>query len=308
MIKRILSIDGGGILGVFPASFLANIEKHCKINVREYFDLIVGTSTGGIIALGIGLGLSCSEILSFYQALGPKIFDRNFIYKHFKGLTKSRYSSEKLRESIENVFDNRRLSDSTVRLAIPAMRKTDAEPYVFKTAHHESYKRDYQRSAIEVALATSAAPTFFESFMSTQNVPLIDGGLWANNPACVGAIESIGVLKWPAEEVHILSIGTTKTPLKIQRKMDGYIWGNKIINTFMRAQSCAAINQAQLIVGRENFHRIDPFVTNHKLKLDSTKYIELLVELAADEERKHINALEPVFFSEKAELFKPVYR
>ena len=69
--KRILAIDGGGIKGVFPASFLATVEDSIGNNVARYFDLIVGTSTGGIIALGLGLGLSAKEILAFYEESGP---------------------------------------------------------------------------------------------------------------------------------------------------------------------------------------------------------------------------------------------
>ena len=68
--RRILAIDGGGIKGVFPASFLATVEDSIGNNVADYFDLIVGTSTGGIIALGLGLGLSAKEILRFTRNLG----------------------------------------------------------------------------------------------------------------------------------------------------------------------------------------------------------------------------------------------
>ena len=76
-MKRILAIDGGGIKGVFPAAFLATVEDTIKRNVADYFDLIVGTSTGGIIALGLGLGLSAKELLAFYEEHGPIIFKGN---------------------------------------------------------------------------------------------------------------------------------------------------------------------------------------------------------------------------------------
>jgi len=73
-MRRILSIDGGGIKGVFPASFLTTLEESLGHPIAKFFDLIVGTSTGGIIALGLGLGLSAKEILSFYEEHGPSIF------------------------------------------------------------------------------------------------------------------------------------------------------------------------------------------------------------------------------------------
>lgn len=76
-MRRILSIDGGGIKGVFPAAFLATIEQSVGGNIADYFDLIVGTSTGGIIALGLGMGLTAGEILRFYETHGPSIFGGN---------------------------------------------------------------------------------------------------------------------------------------------------------------------------------------------------------------------------------------
>jgi hypothetical protein len=90
--------------------------------------------------------------------------------------------------------------------------------------------------------------------------------------------------------------------------MEGYWWSTKIIPTVMRAQSCTAINLSQLIVGKDQYHRIDPFVTHEKLALDSIKSMQMLEELAADEERKIINRIAPIFFKEKAEQFIPIYK
>jgi uncharacterized protein len=73
---RILSLDGGGIRGVFPAAFLARLEEHLQHPIGHYFDLIAGTSTGGIIAIGLGLGLPAADILKLYVDQGPAIFDQ----------------------------------------------------------------------------------------------------------------------------------------------------------------------------------------------------------------------------------------
>ena len=85
--KRILAIDGGGIKGVFPTSVLATLEDSTGENIANYFDLIVGTSTGGIIALGLGLGLSAKEILAFYEESGPLIFGGNRRLRRLSELT-----------------------------------------------------------------------------------------------------------------------------------------------------------------------------------------------------------------------------
>src|ERR1700680_4208414 len=90
---RILSLDGGGIRGVFPAAFLARLEEHLEYPIGRYFDLIAGTSTGGIIAIGLGLGLSAGDILKLYVEQGPAIFDQehgvveNWIRQRLRGMT-----------------------------------------------------------------------------------------------------------------------------------------------------------------------------------------------------------------------------
>ena len=73
-MKRILTIDGGGIRGTFPAAFLANLEQNLEHSIGRYFDLISGTSTGGIIAIGLALGMTAMEILELYENKGPAIF------------------------------------------------------------------------------------------------------------------------------------------------------------------------------------------------------------------------------------------
>ena len=75
--RRILSIDGGGILGTFPAAFLAELEKHLKYPIGAYFDLIAGTSTGGILAIGLAMGLPASKLLDLYEKRGPEVFGQN---------------------------------------------------------------------------------------------------------------------------------------------------------------------------------------------------------------------------------------
>ena len=129
MKRRILCIDGGGILGVFPAALLAELEQHLKHPVGSYFDLIAGTSTGGIIALGLSLGHSASEILSLYQNRGPEIFDKhrgslaNFALGKFKSirqLYRNKYSSNALQEVLEEIFCDKRLGEARTRLVIPA--------------------------------------------------------------------------------------------------------------------------------------------------------------------------------------------
>jgi len=135
---RILSLDGGGIKGVFQASFLSKIETAIDDKISNYFDLIVGTSTGGIIALGLGLGFTAKQMLEFYENSGPKIFRK---HKFKLGLGKkwftSLYNQDNLRKSLEEIIGSERLlGESTKRLVIPTFNLDTGEVQVYKTSHN----------------------------------------------------------------------------------------------------------------------------------------------------------------------------
>src|SRR5216117_477496 len=119
-MRRILSIDGGGIKGVFPGSFLTTLEESLGQPIAKFFDLIVGTSTGGIIALGLGLGLSAKEILSFYEEHGPSIFRGSRVTRALRQVGISKYSSDALRAALKTVFGERKLGESSTRLVVPS--------------------------------------------------------------------------------------------------------------------------------------------------------------------------------------------
>ncbi|HEX8459218.1 MAG TPA: CBASS cGAMP-activated phospholipase [Pyrinomonadaceae bacterium] len=309
MTRRILSIDGGGIKGVFPASFLATVEDAINDRIGNYFDLIVGTSTGGIIALGLGLGLPAKEILDFYKQLGPSIFSGSRFTRAIRQLGFSKYTSTSLKESLEAKFGERRLGESLNRLVIPSLNLETGEVHIYKTAHVERLERDYKERIVDVALATSAAPTYFPTHRSAAGIPLIDGGVWANNPVGLSVVEAIGTLGWPKESLKVLSLGCTTESLDIgaARSMAlgfGY-WGLKIVNVFMSAQSSASLGTAQHLAGHDNIIRISPYVPKGRFGLDMVKEINSLQGLGDSEARKALPQLRPVFFADPAEAFQP---
>ena len=144
-----------------PAAFLATVEDTIGDNIANYFDLIVGTSTGGIIALGLGLGLPAKELLAFYEEHGPTIFKGNRVLRLLRWLGTSKYSSTPLENALRSCFGDKRLGDSKKRLVIPSLNLENGEVYIYKTAHHPRLERDYKEDAVEVALKTAAAPTYF---------------------------------------------------------------------------------------------------------------------------------------------------
>ncbi len=213
-MRRILSIDGGGIKGAFPASFLAELEAQVGDPIGRYFDLIAGTSTGGIIALGLGLGMSAAEVLRFYEHEGPRIFAGGRRRLGLRWLAKTKHNPAALRQALENALGSKTLSASTTRLVIPSLNADTGDIYLYKTPHDARVRFDGERSAVDVALATAAAPTYLPTHWPTVGPPMIDGGLWANNPIAVAVTEALGVLRWSAEEIEVLSVGCTASPLE----------------------------------------------------------------------------------------------
>lgn len=310
MTKRILTIDGGGIKGVFPVSFLSHIEEKIDGRIGEHFDLIVGTSTGGIIALGLGLGFPAKDILGFYKDHGPVIFGRNGVLGKLRSLFYAKYDQHELRSALENTFGNRKLGESSTRLVIPSFNLDTGEVYIYKTAHHERLATDYKRNAVDVALSTSAAPSYFPVHLLPNGSPLVDGGIWANNPVGLAVVEAIGVLGWPASDIKVLSIGCTSEPIgtggTTRTSLGLSYWGLRVIDLFMHAQDSASVGTAEILTSDKQITRIDPVVSPRKYKLESYKAIpslEGLGETYARDRFPHIKS----FFSEKTELFVPNY-
>ncbi len=305
--RRILAIDGGGIKGVFPTSFLATVEDSIRDNVANYFDLIVGTSTGGIIALGLGLGLSAKEILAFYEESGPLIFGGNRLLRWLRWLSTAKYNSAPLKEALKDRFGEKKLGDSRKRLVIPSLNLENGEVYIYKTAHHPRLERDYKEKAVDVALATSAAPTYFPAHRSATGTPLIDGGVWANNPVGMSVVEAISVLEWPRDSLKILSLGCTTEPLNIDRgrriPRGLSYWTPKLLDVFMHAQSHGSLGTAKLLAGHDNIIRIDPVVPRRRFNLDGTKEINSLKGLGHSEARHALPKLQEIFLGNPVEPF-----
>jgi uncharacterized protein len=304
-MRRILAIDGGGIKGVFPASFLSTVEDALHDRVAKYFDLIAGTSTGGIIALGLGLGLSARQVLEFYETAGPEIFGGNRLLKFLRHVGFSKYNQGPLKNALTSAFGDRRMRDSNSRLVIPSLNLETGEVYVYKTPHHPRLERDGGVRVVDVALATSAAPTFFPTHRSAAGTPLIDGGMWANNPTGMAVVEAIGILEWPRDSLQVLSIGCTTTTVGVgwgRRYPLGFgYWGLKVVDVFMTAQSSASLGTAQLLASHDRVVRVSPNVGKGRFALDSIGEMASLKGLGDSEARKSLPTLRKAFLNTPAE-------
>ncbi len=140
---RILSIDGGGIRGIIPAYFLSKIEEKLEgKKIYEYFDIVAGTSTGGIIALAVACGIEIQQVLNLYEDKGKIIFNKNFLLK-IKNLifNKSLYSSKVLDRELEALFSDKTMEDLKTKVVIPSSIINDKSTKVFKTPHEVYYPK-----------------------------------------------------------------------------------------------------------------------------------------------------------------------
>ena len=217
---RILCLDGGGIRGAFTAAVLKYLEDATGYRVFDHFDLIAGTSTGGILAIGLGLKMTASDMLDFYINEGPVIFpvEAGFrrlahSFRHWFG---AKFDQSVLKKKLETAYatapiKSSVLDNSCTRLVVPAYNTESDSLLVFRTPHGSGGANDKGRNLVEVALATAAAPTYFRPIQMGA-ILAVDGGVWANCPTTVALAEAIKELQVAPERIEMLSVGTTFAP------------------------------------------------------------------------------------------------
>jgi predicted acylesterase/phospholipase RssA len=278
---RLLSIDGGGIKGIFPASFLAEIEeRHLGgESIAKHFDMITGTSTGGIIALALSIGMPARDIAKLYMEHGQAIFPSprwgmaGRGWRFVRGFARHQYDRAALMSLLEGAFGERRYGEASSRLCIPSCDGRHGDVYVFKTPHHPDFKKDQHERMTTVAAATAAAPTYFQP-LDSGGYRFLDGGLWANNPVMVGLVDALSCFNVDPHMVRILSLGCGDEPFRVSDHM--VRWGGLFswlgaINAAMAFQSANALGQASLLVGAERLLRIVPESSTPLIELDDWK-------------------------------------
>ena len=218
---KILSLSGGGYRGLYTAEVLKELENHLKSKntddcIANYFNLITGTSIGGIIALALAYEIPTEDIAKIFDDKGQTIFTKQSKFNLF-GIFKAQYNSDILKNILVDWFGDALIGDLKHPVVIPSINYTTGSPVVFKTPHHKDFKRDWRQKIVDVALATSAAPTYFKRHR-IGNCEYIDGGLFANNPSLIGLHEADKFFECLVEEVKILSIGTLSSKETINPK------------------------------------------------------------------------------------------
>ena len=231
---RVLCLDGGGMRGVYQAAYLnafanrVSGDDHRTIDIGRCFDLLVGTSTGGIVACALAKGESLKKVEELYEIHGPKIFPYQtlrswpVVGRAIKALgAGTRRGEEALRNALVDTLGTTTFSDvyqnRGARLAITAVDMARHAAVVFKTRHLPRLNgRDDQRTLVDACMATSAAPILrslakLKEPGSDAEVIYTDGGLWANNPSVIGAIEASEILSSNNDEnrpIHLFMLGS----------------------------------------------------------------------------------------------------
>ena len=229
-----LSIDGGGIRGLIPALVLAEIERRTGRRVSDLFDLIAGTSTGGILALALTRpgadgrpAFAAEELAELYVSEGPKIFHRSLLKRitSVEGLTDERYDDTGLGDALERYLGDTRLRQALVDVLITAYDIQGRFAFFFRSARAQN-DPTYDFAMTEAARATSAAPTYFEPIEVTdaagrRSYPLIDGGVFAVNPAMCAYADVVGA----GRQVEVLASLGTGSLTRAYTLSDAQGWG-----------------------------------------------------------------------------------
>ncbi len=284
MSFNILALSGGGYRGLFTIEVLVRLEQRAGRPIGECFDLIAGTSIGGIIAIGLAMGKSAESIKKEFIERGEDIFPTRKTpttqigkcWQLWRHGSMPKYDAIELRKIVETVLGaDTSIQDAKTRLLVPAINMTVGKVQMFKTPHHECLTEDGGRKAVDVAMATSAAPLFFPLVKMGENY-YADGGLAANAPDACAIHEAIHFCGQKVKDLRLISIGTTLSgfglPTSLGANFGPLTWieNQRIVATVMGAQ--------QQLVDYMTGHMLG----KHYLRIDAALSSEQTTEVGLD--------------------------
>jgi len=287
---RILVLDGGGIRGLFSLVVLERLAEHAPGWLRKVH-LLAGTSTGGIIALGLAHGVPLAEIRALYEQKGRNIFDDSWLdnLKDLGNLAGAQYSNKNLARELRRMFGGTLLKDLKKRVLIPAFDLDNENPAASRRSWSPKFFHNFpgpdsdgERLAYKVALYTSAAPTIFPSVDG-----YIDGGVFANSPSMAALAQTRDRRAFKRrphpDRISLLSIGTGTSLMRIERKNLDWgqaQWIKPLLNIMMDGGMGVADYQCKQMLG-DRYHRLAPvFPPDQIIGLDAVDRIPDLVRSA----------------------------
>ena len=216
-VFRILSLSGGGFRGLYTTRVLKELEQKTGVKIRDQFDLIAGTSIGGIVALGLAAGIEVDELEALFTKHGSRIFSpRSWFGAKCSAIAGPMYSSKGLKQVLIDTFKDLKIKDlSGPRVLVPACNVTTGSPKMFKTQHNPDFYTDADISLVDVALATSAAPIYFPLHNIEGLGKFCDGGIVGNAPGGYALDEAELYMGKERRQINLLSIGTLSGKLNL---------------------------------------------------------------------------------------------
>lgn len=251
---QILSLSGGGFLGLYAIALLAHLERQTGTRIATHFDLMAGTSIGGIVALALAAEIPAEKIQSCFEQHGQEIFGTasapesklSMMWDFCRRFRRSKYTAEPLRSAIEAIVGSDIMLGNLLHpVIIPTVNLTKGSTQLFKTPHHEDFKLDWTLKVADVAMATAAAPTYFP-LAAVGNSLYVDGGLFANSPDLLAVHEATHFFGCPVSDIRVLSVGTTTARFSFAhpntRRFGVFQWflGARLINVIIAAQQQSA--------------------------------------------------------------------
>lgn len=335
---QILSLIGGGIRGAFVTSYLKELEQKLGRPIAECFDLIAGTSTGGIIAAGLALGYSAADMHRFYVDHGASIFRKRdrykakgayrFIYPMASWLFRkkaggdldaafrSRFCAHALEESFDQGFGEKTLGDiECTRLIMPAVNLTKGEPHVFRSCHLPKAVHDRDIRIADAVIATTAAPTYFPH-REIKGDAFVDGGVWSADPSMLAVAEAIRIQQFDNQldpdapivtnNIHLLSVGTGRAQFSLSppgADAGLLFWASRVAEVMGTAQAQGVHLPLKFFLG-DRYQHVN-FKMAEKWGLDEVEYIPDLFEMGEKRASETFETVSEEFFQHERPCFVP---
>ena len=300
---KILALDGGGARGLFIVSTLKQIEERYNIKYYEYFDLIIGTSTGSIIAAALSSGIDIDEVEKLYIEEMDKIFKKDLLKN---GIIQSKYDNKYLEKVLKRVLKNKTFENVKTDLMITTTNIVNGEPVLIKNKDTKNMK------IVEAILASCAAPVFFDPLVMDEKRIFTDGGLWANNPSLAAISEALSKTGYnrKIEDIKMLSIGTGEEIFdhKYENKQWGIVnWAMPLIKIVLQLNSKSTHNIVSGLLSENQYVRLD-YHAESILDIDTVdKDVQKKSKKAVNENKEKLNK----FFEKKAKkvgIFQRIFK
>lgn len=304
---HILALSGGGYRGLYTAKVIADIELELDAPIASRFDLITGTSIGGILALALALEIPAQRIVDLFVNHGEEIFKKRW---SICGYLRSPYSPKTLNKLLadDDLFGELCLGACKHPVIVPSVNYSTGAPVMFKTSHHADFKRDHRFRIVDVAMATSAAPAFFPRHVF-NNCQYVDGGLFANAPGLLGLHEAQIFFQKDNHDIRLLSVGTMSSRYTADpsRNREGGVldWGGGSLLRMPRRLFGLTISAHEVLTDfmlrhqlGERYVHLDDDLTDERAKtvgLDKADYHAREVLLGAASERSKTFISHPAF-------------